>query len=447
MSKKSLRTASELITADVLISKPTCSINGSRPVVSSKMKIHDNEFQINYKVSSGPVSLSSDAFLTASLYPAMLTGGDLTIDGSVSAKLLGSTDTIQDIVKSWFPEYKSISIHAARSNHDGASEQRRVGAFFSGGIDSYYTFLRHQDEISTLIFIHGFDIQLDRHAFRHRMSQSVREVASSFGKELIEVETNLPEILEKISSRFIPVGGDAFGTVLASIAHLLSPRLEKVYISSGYPYSELHPWGSHLLLDPLWSSEDVKIVHDGCEATRVMKAELVAESEIALDNLRVCFFKPEKGINCERCEKCLRSMAILRAVGALDRCKSFRKKLDLEALAMMKIPHEVRYRTYQTIFQAVKMQGNDPELAKALHECLKNYKYSELAKELNDTMVPFLESSEGKELLDNRRNTFFKNLWQSSPAWMTAEVLKENLKLVDQKCFGGLFDRIRNEYR
>jgi hypothetical protein len=430
--------------ADVLISKPTQYDRDGCSIVSSHMKIDGQEFQINYKVSNGPVSRTSDAFLAASMYPAMLTGGDLRIEGTVSSKLLGATDTIQDIVTSWFPEYKSISIDVESSNHAESCEQRRVGAFFSGGIDSFYTFLKHQDEITTLIFMHGFDIQLNRHAFRHRMSRHVREVAASFGKELIEVETNLPEILEKISSRFIPAGGDAFGTVLASSALLLSPQLEKVYISSGYPYSELHPWGSHVLLDPLWSTEDVEIMHDGCEATRVKKTALVAESEIALDNLRVCFFKPEDGLNCEQCEKCLRSMAILRAVGALDRCSSFRKKLNLEALAQMKIPHEVRYKTYQGILQTVEMNGNDTELAQALRACLKKYEYSKLAKELHEEMVPFFKSSKGKEILENRRNTLFRSLWESNPLWMTKEVLKESLKLVDRKFIGGTFYRLKN---
>ena len=30
-------------------------------------------------------------------------------------------------------------------------------SFFSGGVDSTYTFLKHQDEISHVVYIHGFD--------------------------------------------------------------------------------------------------------------------------------------------------------------------------------------------------------------------------------------------------------------------------------------------------
>jgi len=59
-------------------------------------------------------------------------------------------------------------------------------------------------------------------------------------------------------------------------------------------------------------------------------------------------------------------------------------------------------------------------------------------------MVPFLESSIGKRMLGNRRNTFFKYLWHADPEWMIKEVSKESLKLADQKFFGGLIHRLKN---
>ena len=430
--------------ADIILSKPAQYIDQGCSVVSSNMHINGQEFRIYYKVSDGPVSHTSDAFLAAGLFPAMKEGVDLKIEGTVSPKLPHAIHTIQDIVTSWFPGYTSISIETQVSNHTQATEQRGVGVFFSGGIDSFYTLLKHRDEITTLIFMHGFDIQLDKYEFRIRASKSVKEVATGFGKAFLEVETNLPEWLEKLSPRFIPAGGDAHGAVLASIALLLSPQLKKIYIPSSYTYNNLNPWGSHPMLDPLWSSEDMEIVHDGCEATRVKKAAVVAQSEIAMENLRVCFFKPEGAINCEKCEKCLRSKANLRAVGALDRCTTFKQDLDLEALAQVEISKEQQYQCYQDTLKVVEMNGNDPELANALHECVKNYEYNKLAKKLNDEMIPFFESFIGQKLLKNRRNTIIKYLWHADPEWMIKEVSKESLKLADRKMFGGLINKLRN---
>ena len=430
--------------ADIVLSKPTQCIDDGYCVVSSNMQINGQDFQIKHKVSNGQVSRTADAFLAAGLFPAMKVGSDLRIEGAVSPKLLSATNTIQDIIKAWFQGYTSISIKTEISDRIESNDQRGVGAFFSLGMDAFYTLLKHRDEITTLIFVHGFDIQLDKYEFRSKASRAFREVGAGFNKVSVEVETNLAECLEEISPSFIAAGGDAHGAVLASIALLLSPQLKKIYIPSSYPYSNLNPCGSHVLLDPLWSTEDVEIVHDGCAATRVENAALVAQSEIALRNLRVCLFKPEDGLNCEQCEKCLRSMAALCAVGALDRCTTFRHKFDPEKLAKVEIPNEGLYKSYQSTLKAVEMNGNDPELAKALHECINSYKYNKLAKELNEEMVPFLESSIGKRMLGNRRNTFFKYLWHADPEWMIKEVSKESLKLADQKFFGGLIHRLKN---
>jgi hypothetical protein len=430
--------------ADVLLGKPAQRFNGGNYIVSSSLQIEGQNFEINHKVSQGPVSSTADSFLAAALLPAMKAGGDLRVKGSVSPKLLRATDTIQDIVTSWFPGYTSISIESETSTETDLSDKRGVGAFFSGGIDSFYTLLKQRDEITTLIFMHGYDIQLDKHEFRDRAFRSVEDVAAKFGKDLIEVETNLAESLEKISPSFIPAGGDAHGAVLASIALLLTPQFKKIYIPSSYPYSNLNPWGSHPLLDPLWSTDDVEIVHDGCEADRIGKSAVIAQSETAMRNLRVCFFKPEEGLNCCKCEKCLRCMATLRLLGALDRCKTFPDGLDTEALAQVTIPDDGVYRSYQNLLHAVKVNGDDTELAMALHTCINNYKHRMLAEELNEEMVPFLESVTGERILKGRSNTFFKYLWKADPGWMIKEVIKELFKLADRKFIGSLIHNLRN---
>ncbi|MBI4698001.1 MAG: hypothetical protein HY758_03585 [Nitrospirae bacterium] len=429
---------------DILVDRPLYSVDDTGSIVSSTLHIDDQDYQVRYKASSGPVSQRSDTYLVAGLFPAMKFGSDLRIEGSVSPKLLRATGTIQDIITAWFPGYTSISIYAESSNHSGLTDQRGVGAFFSGGMDAFYTLLKHQDEITTLIFIHGFDIQLEKHEFRERASGAFKEVAAAFNKTLVEVETNLAESLERMSPSFIPAGGDAHGAVLASVALLLSAQLKKVYIPSSYPYSNLNPWGSHVLLDPLWSTEDVEIVHDGCEATRVQKAALVAQSDVALRNLRVCLFKPEEGLNCGVCEKCLRCMVTLRAVGALDRCATFHRRLDLKELEKVEIPNQGLFKSYQSTLQAVEENDTDPELAKALRKCIQNYEFNKLAKGLNDEMAPFFESSIGQRLLKSRKNTIMKYLWHADASWMLKEVSRESLKLADRRLLGGVINKLRN---
>jgi len=355
--------------ADVLISKPTQRINGGRHIVSSSLQIDGQDYEISHKVSQGPVSNTADALLAAGLIPAMKVEGDLRIEGSVSPKLLRATDTIQDIIKSWFPAYNSISVYAEGSNRVESNDQRKVGSFFSGGMDAFYTLLKHRDEITTIIFIHGFDIPLDNNTLRERASKSVKEVAAEFGKVLIEVETNLPECLAKVSSWFTPAGGFAHGAVMASIALLLSPQLKKVFIPSSNPYHSLDPWGSHILLDPLWSTEDVSIVHDGCEAARVKKASLIAQSDIALNNLRVCF-NPEELLNCGQCEKCLRTMIALHIANVLPRSRSFPKEIDTERVSNLSVENATAAATLRQLIDFLGTTPKDLLIKEALQACI-----------------------------------------------------------------------------
>src|SRR5262249_14111684 len=162
-------------------------------------------------------------------------------------------------------------------------------------------------------FIHGFDIPLENTLLRTRVSTAVREVASAFGKPLIEVETNLKELLiEHAPWEY------AHGALLAGAALLLSPQFGRIYIAASDSYeTAMVAWGSHPLLDPLWSTECTTIVHDGTEATRMNKVAAVAGSDVALRWLRVCWENPNGEYNCGRCAKCLRTMASLRILGAL----------------------------------------------------------------------------------------------------------------------------------
>ena len=108
--------------------------------------------------------------------------------------------------------------------------------------------------------------------------------------------------------------------MLASVGLLFQARFRTILISAAHTYADLGPWGSHPLLDPLWSTELTEFVHHGAHATRVDKCRVLANSEVAMRHLRVCWENREGRYNCGECEKCLRTMVNLAAVGALGRC-------------------------------------------------------------------------------------------------------------------------------
>ncbi len=115
-------------------------------------------FRLWYRVPrSCRISGTADPFLAAALLPAMLEGRRLTVapGASVSPRLVANLETLQDIHRCWNPAFKAVPVEAetapARPANDGTL------AFFSGGVDSSYTFLKKQSEITHLVFVQGFD--------------------------------------------------------------------------------------------------------------------------------------------------------------------------------------------------------------------------------------------------------------------------------------------------
>jgi hypothetical protein len=230
-----------------------------------------------------------------------------------------------------------------------------VGCFFSGGVDSFYSVVRHADELDTLIFVHGFDVPLANATLRERVAAELRAAATALGKRLIEVETNAREFLD----RFGNWGTHTHGSALASVAHVLADAVGKVYVASSYTRDEALPWGSHPDLDPLFGSEATEILYDLDDATRLDKTFAIAKCDAALRHLRVCWENPEGSYNCGRCEKCMRTMLTLELAGALGRCNTFAAPLDLRRIERLGITKPARRKFYEDIVSGARRHGNE----------------------------------------------------------------------------------------
>jgi hypothetical protein len=300
----------------------------------------------------------------------------LKLPGMISSRLFSATPKIQDIFHLWGAEYWGtnfrrvpVDVEVRRGRSEPASG---VACFFSGGVDSFYTLLKYRDEVTHLIFVHGFDIPLAERGLRAQTSRMAREVARELGKDLIEVETNLRAFSDTL------VDWDKYhGAALASIALLFQHRFRKVLISSNWSYADLFPWGTHPLLDPLWSTELTEIEHDGCETTRPEKVADISAHELPMEWLRVCLKNSNGAYNCGRCKKCLLTMVSLRAAGALERCKTLPSYLDPAVIANTDMSRTNVVLSDDTVgpsaWQNLKILerfGTEPELHQALAEAI-----------------------------------------------------------------------------
>ncbi len=422
----------------LLIGKPEHSMEDGWFVASASFAINGKTYQLKYKVSEGHLAKGAEPFLAATLLPAMKLGQPMEVSGTVSPKLLGATQTIQDIFHKWFPsEFQKIQVQAVPGVRDAVCRGTEVGAFFSGGVDSFYTFLKHQDEISKIILIHGFNRYYSE-TLRDRVTKEMRRVARDIGKPLIEVETNIREL----SDQYADYTNHYVGSMLASVGLLLSPQFKKIYIPATNSYEYLEPEGTHPLLDPLWSTENMAFEHDGCEAYRVEKIARIAQSDVALRSLRVCFENGDDPHNCGRCEKCIRTMVGLKAADALERCTTFNEKLDIKAVSRLKIHHHGKIPYVEENLRALEKSGKYPDLAEALRMCIKGYRHDRLSVHLNENLDEFLASTQGARFMSARKNTIFRFMYKNEKGWFSREVFKEKLKEVDEKFFFGIFRKL-----
>lgn len=296
--------------------------------IKAEFGIGQNSRSIFFRTRDAELTPSPEAWFCLALLPSKKLGVDLSLDAPLSPRLLDSADRLKDIFCSWYPEYYRANFLGVVPATDTPSPGNGVGVFFTGGMDSFYTLLKHRDEITHVIFIHGIDVGLRDTRLRQQVSDMLSHVGQEFGVSVIEIESNIRGFLEHYDIDWSVGHGGAF----ACVGHLLAPYFKRIYIPSSFTYANLFPWGSHPLTDPLWSSEALEFVHDGNEAGRPQKAALLAQSDIALRFLRVCFHNVDSAYNCGQCEKCMRTMINLQAAGALDRCVTFPDKLDLRQI-------------------------------------------------------------------------------------------------------------------
>jgi hypothetical protein len=359
----------------VILGEPRSSVLENSTQVSTQLCVDGEEHEIYYTVgATSPLQTGGEIVFPLGLLTALFRGEDLYCKSSVSERLLGNVNAIQELWCTWV-ERPHITVHAP-ARAASATLPQGVASFFSGGIDSFYSTFKHRDEITHLIVVWGFDVPSHNSRLRDKVAPYLRRAAGQLGKPLIEVHTNLREFSNRHLSWDV-----AHGPALAGIALLLSTMFRKVFVPGSWTYGALRPWGTHPMLDPLWSSDEMSLVSDGWEASRFEKLAVISKNDIVLETLRVCWSNPQNAYNCGECQKCLQAMAMLRALGLLRRATTFPQKLNLRAMSekcSLGWQHQaVRLqfeRSLRKTLNYVESSGHDRALAVALRDCL-NEKY------------------------------------------------------------------------
>jgi hypothetical protein len=342
--------------------------NESTQRLSAEFKIGRKRKIVWFETDLDEINISAEPFLPVALAPAMRRKWQLNIEGTVSPQLMRGAEQIQQILHEWYPTFQMVPIKCSDQYNPGTSDSngQSVAAFFSGGVDSFYTLQSHLDEIDQLIFVHGFDIPLKKNAISTQAADSVRTLADRLGLKLVEVRTNLREFGQGRVSWL-----DAYcGAGLGAIALLLAPRFKRIYLPGTLSVEELEPIGSHPEMDRHWSNPGTQLIYDGVEATRFQKVQAVSQWAPVRDHLRVCYQSKGGHMNCGKCRKCLWTMMLLRAVDCLDGVSTFPSELDLEELQLYVpvTPHQ--QSRFKEVLSLLIERGDDPLFVGLLQKML-----------------------------------------------------------------------------
>jgi len=223
------------------------------------------------------------------------------------------------------------------------------------------------------LLVHGFDLggvkgrdsELD--AFE-RAAATLGPIAEETGITLVPITTNVRHLDDDVYFWMY----EFHGAALAAVAHAFSNRLARAHIASSGDIPHAIPWGSHPVLDMNFGSANLQVFHDGLPYSRLQKVELLCGWDAALRGMRVCTMTPPDALNCGKCEKCVRTMLDLLAVGRLGDTQAFPvHDVSPDLLDAVLTPEDLKDLPgeYIELIEPLKAQGR-PDLAQVIESKL-----------------------------------------------------------------------------
>lgn len=328
-----------------------------------------------------------EAFLVAATPIAAGLGEPrLAIEGRVCTRLRDGLAAAMHRLADWYPRCREIPIQATGGFAQKARrEPARIAVFLSGGVDSLSLLFSNRREPSRegasrvqdaihLFGWHSDDFEgptprPERVRMWREQQARLEGLAESLSCAVVPVRTNV-----RTFHPGFPWSRDvAFGAGMIAAAHAFPRRWSEVRFASGGFPGAYPPHGSHPDLDPLYSSSAVEVRHADAERTRMEKIRELATWPEALAVLEVCLHHEVAApgiVNCGTCEKCVRTMLALSAIGRLDEAVTFPGRGDMaERLEAVRLPSGHLAKFSEELVHALSAAGRH-DLARTLERKL-----------------------------------------------------------------------------
>lgn len=217
------------------------------------------------------------------------------------------------------------------------SDKKRVGksgVFFSGGVDAYYTLIRHHTEKPCLMTIWGADISYNDNSGWQVLNEQIEQIASMLQLSSLSIHSNFRDMVNEsvLTETFMPLIHDnwwhgmqhGIGLIGHSAPINYLKGITRQYIAASFWPGAKLTCASWPTIDNCVRFFDCKVVHDGF-VSRQEKIKFIVKSHRQNGfpiYLHVCW-ENKSGKNCCQCEKCCRTIMGLLAEGENPRDYGF----------------------------------------------------------------------------------------------------------------------------
>lgn len=279
------------------------------------------EYSEDHSTLKIPDNISVIPLLSNILPIAWLCDADIIVN-KIDYNFYNSIHDIKNGYKKMYPmlDFKG-NVFASNIINNNIPSKKQSALFFSGGVDSSFSMLKHITEKPKLITLWGADISINNDIGWHAVRNDVQNSAVAFNLDgcfiksnfrLFISEKNLDKLVIKSKDGWWHGFQHGLGMIGHAAPHAFINNISLVYIASTYPEKEANfvTCASNPSIDNNVRFCHCRVVHDGYEFTRQDKIRYISNYFVSSKkkiNLRVCW-QSDSGKNCGKCEKCYRTM-------------------------------------------------------------------------------------------------------------------------------------------
>jgi len=259
----------------MIINKHKLIHENDNVTVCSDIEFAGRHFNLWFRTSDKYIDCitdNEDSFVYAVLFTAMRLKEDIIVKGDVSRGLIENLKDFQNAWAVWKKGlYHRVNITAAKEVENKYLNNKGLLAF-SGGVDCTYSLWNSRinskgytkRDFEYGMMVHGFDIPLACEQEYNLAFEKARTVCEMGNIGLISVATNIRQLPENWE--------DVHAAGVVACFNVFNRKFNRAFLASSDAYENLDiPWGSNPVTDPLLSNDNLRVIPDGHERTRVQK--------------------------------------------------------------------------------------------------------------------------------------------------------------------------------